>query len=632
MKLKISLGIIIAAVAFILYAQSISFEYTLDDEYVVTNNVLTKDGINSFPIILTSDYFYGYRRDNLRGPVYRPIPLLLFATEWQFFPNNPHIGHLINVLLYSILCWLLFLLLCKLFESRASGMSSLSSRLYLIPFVCTLLYLAHPIHTEVVDSIKSGDELLCFLFGILAILLTLRFIETKTIKDLVLATISYFIALMSKETGIVFIALTPLILFTFTTTEFKRIATITASLLLATGVFFLIRYFVLQDIPPNQFMKFNNSITAASDFISQRATSFYVLLRYLSLLIFPYPLAYDYSNYQLPNYTIKDLLPIISIIIHFAMGIYAFLTIRKKSLLSFAILFYLITLAPVSNIFMLIGSPMAERFLFIPSLGFCLAITLLLMKLTKTDTAPLEGTSKLINVQSFINMNPVLFIIVFIITGIYSIQTFSRSTDWTDNTSLHGHDVQISPNSARMHYNWGSTLLNVMYQKETLQPEKMKLLDRAIVEFQKAIDILHDEMPGANMAIGFCYYRKEDYATAIKYYELALKQFKYPSIDLINDLACGYGALNQYDKAIEFCDRVIKMDSTFVFGHQNKGLYLLNSGKFKEAIPEYEKTLAIDPNNYFAYKNLSIIYRKLGDAAKAKQYDDMGERLNKEQH
>ena len=113
MKLKMSLGIIIATVAFILYAQSISFEYTLDDEYVVTNNVLTKDGINSFPLILSSDYFYGYRRDNLRGPVYRPIPLLLFATEWQFFPNNPHIGHLINVILYSLLCWLLFLLLCK---------------------------------------------------------------------------------------------------------------------------------------------------------------------------------------------------------------------------------------------------------------------------------------------------------------------------------------------------------------------------------------------------------------------------------------------------------------------------------------------------------------------------------------
>jgi hypothetical protein len=57
MKLKMSLGIIIATVAFILYAQSISFEYTLDDEYVVTNNVLTKDGINSFPLILSSDYF-----------------------------------------------------------------------------------------------------------------------------------------------------------------------------------------------------------------------------------------------------------------------------------------------------------------------------------------------------------------------------------------------------------------------------------------------------------------------------------------------------------------------------------------------------------------------------------------------
>src|ERR1039457_6972183 len=98
-KLKISLGIIIAVFAFILYAQSISFNYTYDDIAVTSQNKIIRMGISGIPTILKTDYWYGYK-DNLRGPVYRPVSLVMFALEWQLFPDNPHVYHFINILLY----------------------------------------------------------------------------------------------------------------------------------------------------------------------------------------------------------------------------------------------------------------------------------------------------------------------------------------------------------------------------------------------------------------------------------------------------------------------------------------------------------------------------------------------------
>jgi tetratricopeptide (TPR) repeat protein len=355
------------------------------------------------------------------------------------------------------------------------------------------------------------------------------------------------------------------------------------------------------------------------------------MLRYLWLLVIPHPLAYDYSNYQIPNYSIKDVLPIISIIIYFIMGIFAIINIRKRSIFAFAILFYLITLAPVSNIFMLIGSPMAERFVFMPSLGFCLGITLLLIKITKADSPSVTTISKQISLKNLFNQNTILYITVFIIAGLYSIKTFSRSMDWESNITLHGHDVEVSPNSSRMHYNWGSTLLNIMAPKATVKEEQYRIFDRAIDEFTKSIDILHKPYADANMAIGFCYYKKEDYQNAIKYYEIAEKQFQGPNIDLFNNLACSYGALEQYDKAIAFAEQAIKLDSNYILPHLNKGLYLIDTRRFKEAIPEYEKVIEINPDNIKAYQNLSIIYNQLGDAAKAKMFKDMANRMNKDQ-
>src|SRR5215207_1254650 len=158
-SLKTPLGILITVFAFILYAQSISHDYTLDDHKVIDENTVTKKGVAGIPTIFKTDYWYGSGQDELRGPVYRPVPLIIFATVWEFFPNSPRAYHFILVLFYALRCVVLFLLLCKIFNKQGP----------LLPFVCSLLYVAHPIHTEVVNNIKSLDEILCFFFALVSI-------------------------------------------------------------------------------------------------------------------------------------------------------------------------------------------------------------------------------------------------------------------------------------------------------------------------------------------------------------------------------------------------------------------------------------------------------------------------------
>ena len=237
LDLKTSLGLIIAAFAFLLYAQTISYKYVNDDVGIIKTNTYVKSGISGIPKILKTDYWDGCKWD-FHDALYRPASLVMFAIEWQFFPDNPQIGHFINVLLYAITCWLLFQLLFKIFDNKNLT----------IPFVCTLLFVAHPIHTEVVCNIKSRDEILCLLFGILSIFFLISYYSNKRLGYLILGSLFYFLSLLSKESGISFLLLIPLILYISKDINLKSMITVFSSLAGFTMIYLLIRYQVLLNV------------------------------------------------------------------------------------------------------------------------------------------------------------------------------------------------------------------------------------------------------------------------------------------------------------------------------------------------------------------------------------------------
>lgn len=164
----------------------------MDDELVTINHRNTSRGLSAISDIF-SQYYYedamGYKYE------YRPITHLSFALEHELFGESPQISHFINTALYALLCWLLFVFLSSLFPQN----------LKLLAWIATMLFVFHPIHTEVVASIKNRDELLAVFFTLSGGMLLLRSSTQLHFLKISLALIFFFLSLLSKSTVIVFI-------------------------------------------------------------------------------------------------------------------------------------------------------------------------------------------------------------------------------------------------------------------------------------------------------------------------------------------------------------------------------------------------------------------------------------------
>ena len=148
----------------------------------------------------------------------------------------------------------------------------------------------------------------------------------------------------------------------------------------------LIRAEVLSRITFNdKIVVMNNALEAAKSTADMYATNFSMLGKYIYMTLIPYPLSWDYSYNQISIVSWSSFYAIFSLLLYLAMGAYILWKIKKKDVYAFAMLFYLITLFLESNLVVKIGSTFAERFLFMPSLGFCLALPLLLTKILKID-------------------------------------------------------------------------------------------------------------------------------------------------------------------------------------------------------------------------------------------------------
>ena len=207
---KYKWDIFIFAFSVLLYANTIPNDYNMDDELVTRNHRLTAKGISAIPEIFTSTY---YKDESGYAYEYRPVVLSSFAIEHQFFGDNPHVSHFFNMLLYALMCLLLFrvLLILKLHISP------------LLSFAITLLFIVHPAHTEVVASIKNRDELLAFTFVLMSVYITLKAIYSNRSWQLIFTPMLFALALMSKMTAFSFVLIIPIIIIFFTNLNFYKV-------------------------------------------------------------------------------------------------------------------------------------------------------------------------------------------------------------------------------------------------------------------------------------------------------------------------------------------------------------------------------------------------------------------------
>jgi len=149
---------IIFALGVGLYIYSVSFDYVLDDQIVITKNQFTNKGFSGIGSILSTESMQGYfgeQKNLVVGARYRPLSIVSFAIENELWGLNSFMSHLINVLLYALTGILLYRVLLMLFPAKDD-----THPFFNIPFIAALLYIVHPIHSEVVANVKGRDEIM----------------------------------------------------------------------------------------------------------------------------------------------------------------------------------------------------------------------------------------------------------------------------------------------------------------------------------------------------------------------------------------------------------------------------------------------------------------------------------------
>lgn len=578
-----------AVIAFLVYANTLDHEYALDDFPVIYGNSLTMQGIEGIPQMLKTAYWFGL--DGQNNFFYRPLSLITYAIEWELAPNNPSLGHWTNALLYAFICGLLFMLLRKMFAKQN----------LFIPFIATLWFLVHPLHTEVVANIKSRDELLCLLLFLSNGLVVFSFLEKESkVKLLGIASLS-FLSLMAKESAITFVAIIPLMIWFFSGANFGQNLKISGVALLGSLVYLLIRSQILNNqLGAEEIKLIDNTLSGASSVWVQWGTAFYIMALYLKLLVVPYPLASDYSFNHIELVNFSNPIALLSLLLHLLAFIWALKNIKSKSPLSFGILFYLVTISLVTNILFLTHSTMADRFLFIPSIGISILIALGFSKVFKVDTA------QAIPDKSLFKKYRVPILVMGAIGIVYSSMAIQRNKDWKNDYTLFSADVLHAPNSSRIHYLYGNHLVQSVKQNLVSKDKFQSFIDTAVVHLERSVEI-HPGNVDATMVLGDAYGMKKMHKEAIATFEKALLLEPNDS-RLLNNMGNTYFRMGDPDLAMKTFERALQVNSEDADAYNNMGAVLFGQQKVDAAQQLFIKAIQIRPNYFDALKNLGSCY------------------------
>ncbi len=598
---------IVFAFAFVIYANTLFNDYTQDDAIVIYDNMFTQDGVSGISGLLIHDTFYGFFKTEgkaklVSGGRYRPLTPIMFAVEYQLFGASPGAGHFISVLLYSLLCLLIYKLLVLMLLPNMKEQKGF----YLFVLFASLLFAAHPLHTEVVANIKGRDEIMSMMGAVLALYYSLKYVDSKRTVHILWASLAFFLGLMAKETTITYLAVIPLAVYFFRSVSLSKAIMPLAGVVASTVLFLVIRFSVLgmdfggapMELMNNPYLKIDGNNYVSFTFGEKTATIIYTLGKYIQLLIFPHPLTHDYYPRHVEIMSFGNWQVILSILTYLGMLVVAFRGLKNRSLFSFCILYFLITLSIVSNIVFPIGTNMSERFMFMPSLGFTVLVAFLLFKYLKSQK--------------------ILFGVFGVIIFLFSVKTFTRNFVWKNDFTLFTTDVKTSSNSAKVLNAAGGALVTESAKPKNAS-KKEAMLNEAIPYLEKALTI-HPNYKNASLLLGNANFYKGDFEGAIKAYERTL-QISPEYQDAIKNLAIAYREAGKkagevernLEKAKKYLKRSVQLMDNDADAFRLLGIVHGMGGEHQEAIKYFTKVTEMQPESAISYVNLGKAYQYYGD-------------------
>jgi Tfp pilus assembly protein PilF len=608
------LSFLMIAVGVLLYSNTIWHDFTLDDFGAIKENWIVKAGFKHWDLLWSTEYRYGSWASP--GSLYRPLTLAMFSIEWQLM-QGPMVGHVFNILYYGLTGWVLWITWRRI----------LSEYPWTLTAATTLLFLAHPVHTEVVANIKSRDEIISLLCSMSALYFIWNYFDSGHKKWLYIATGIYGLGMFAKESGITFLAVFPLTIWFFGKRSLGETLRISALFLIPVALYLIIRQQVLSAQPYQEvYSILDNFIVGAKDKASELASAFMMCLLYLKTLVWPHPLVSDMGYPQMKPVLFSDWRAIFGFLLYAGMGIWALLNIGKRHILSYAILFYLTTFSLFSNVLMMIGTSYGERLLYAPSWGYAMGLAWLLQTIAgKLEKGERVGASS----ASF-------WVVTGLVLVAFSIKTVSRNSAWKDSYSLYEADYPTSPNCAKLNYHRALEINNNGMDEDKNNVINPKMIEDAIKAYNRTIE-LYPEYHDAYGSRGLAYFRLQQYDNAFKDYQVALK-YRPNDAKVLSNMGYIYFlraqrpgnqlALTELDSAENVYRRSIQFDPRFVDARRNLGAVLAMKRQFPKAIIEWKEGLKYEPNSAVLHFYVGAANCDMGDPESAAPWMEKARQLD----
>lgn len=451
----------LCAITLLAYSNSFTAGFTLDSRGLVLEDARVHQATAANAgLILQHTYWWPYGESGL----YRPFTTLTYLFNYAILDSAAHPAgyHWLNFLLHAVNVLLLYALALRLVGKVWPA------------FFAAALWAVHPVLTESVTNIAGRADLLAGMALLAGLWMYLKSREAHgwgRCGWLAGLAAMAAIGVFSKENAVVIAAVLALYEFTWWKGRKGGRALLFGGLAVAPALaaMWYARSIVFAHLPAEEFPFWDNPLTGAG-FWPARLTAVTVLARYLGLLVWPVHLSCDYSYAQIPLETgsFHDWLAWMAVA---AVAAGALLMWRWNRTVFFAAGFAFLTLLPASNLVVIIGTIMAERFLYLPAIALAVCLVAAVYAFARRIGHP--------------GLAPAL---LCAIAAAFAQRTWTRNLDWRDDRTLAEATVRAAPASYRAHKMLAAALYDGGAGRANIA--------RAIAEAEKGIAIL-DPLPPA---------------------------------------------------------------------------------------------------------------------------------------
>lgn len=550
--------------------------FVFDDTVAIVKN---KD-VNTLPTnwtaIFTHDFWGASLLSSDSHKSFRPLTTLMFHYEYAMLGLSA--GHMkfLNLILHCVNTLLMWRLV------RSLNVTEINAERWAI--ISAALFASHPIHTEAVSGVVGRAELMFGMIHLLCLLLTAANCGRSSPQSVGLVLLLSAVGMLFKESAVT-IPMSCVLLDYFQNgyyllefrNQWKLIQSRVSYFAYAVGsVGLLMARLWWQDFDSPTFKEVDNPVAHNANILTRGLSQQFLLVMNIWLMLCPHWLCYDWALGCVKLVTSIWDLRLQGVIGFYSVMLVALMNFRRLPGMMLALGLMIVPFLPASGIIR-VGFVIAERTLYVPSVGFCLlSIYGFLHWYEGTADKPIWRTS--------------LRILLMLLFTVMMLRTRQRASDWLNEENLFASALKVCPDNAKVHYN--------IARLATDSGNNTK----AFIHYHKAID-LYPSYESALMNLGNLYREHGQLDTAEEYIRMALQAYPaFPAAWM--NLGIVQAAGKKYEQALVSYDKALKHRPNFAVCYYNMGNLFLEQKQFSKALHHWQHAVALNPRQPKAWANI----------------------------